>query len=79
MQRQQGVWTGPSAPDGVERVHAFRRLADQDLTIVIGVDRAEALRAATAWAENARFFAGSITVMVLIMAMLLLREVERRA
>jgi signal transduction histidine kinase/CheY-like chemotaxis protein len=76
VQRQQGVWTGPSAPDGVERVHAFRRLADQDLTIVIGVDRADALRTAMSWAANARLFAFGISGMVMLMAFLLMREVN---
>jgi signal transduction histidine kinase/CheY-like chemotaxis protein len=75
-QRQQGTWTGPSAPDGVERVHAFRRLADQDLTIVIGVDRADALRTAVSWAANARLFAFGISGMVMLMAFLLMREVH---
>jgi signal transduction histidine kinase/FixJ family two-component response regulator/HPt (histidine-containing phosphotransfer) domain-containing protein len=76
VERQQGVWTGPSAPDGVERVHAFRRLADQDLTIVIGVDKADALRTAVSWAANARLFAFGISGMVLLMACLLMREVH---
>ena len=75
-EKAQGVWTGPSAPDGVERVHAFRRLRDQDLTIVIGVDRALALRDSVAWSDTARGFAGGISVLIALMAWLLLREVN---
>ena len=76
IERSQGIWTGPSAPDGVERVHAFRRLRDQDLTIVIGIARSVALRDAEVWMTTARAFAGGITAAVLVMAWLLLREVR---
>ncbi len=70
---QQGVWTGPSAPDGIERVQAFRRLPDQDLTIVIGFDCDVALRDAETWATTAHWFASSITVAIVLMAVLLWR------
>lgn len=76
VQRPLGTWTGPSAPDGIARVHAFRRLPDQDLTIVVGIGRAEALQTATTWAGNATLFASGVTVSVLAMAALLIREVR---
>jgi signal transduction histidine kinase/DNA-binding NarL/FixJ family response regulator len=69
-------WIGPSAPDGIDRIHAFRRIPDQDLDVVVGVERNAALAAATTWAEGAKFFAGGITALVLLMALLLLREVR---
>jgi len=72
----QGVWTGPSAPDGVERIHAFRRLADEDLTIVIGVDRKVALRDTQVWTFTARLFAAGISLAIALMALLLLREIR---
>jgi len=72
----QGNWTGPSAPDGVVRVHAFRHLRDQDLTIVIGQSEDEALRTATTWAANAKLFAGGISLALLLMTVLLVREVR---
>ena len=76
MERPQGNWTGPSAPDGVVRVHAFRKLRDEDLTIVIGIGRDEAMQTATIWASNALLFVGSVTAAVLMMALLLIREVR---
>ncbi len=37
------LWVGRSALDGIERVHAFRLVADRDLGVVVGVDQAEAM------------------------------------
>jgi signal transduction histidine kinase/CheY-like chemotaxis protein len=76
QERPRGGWAGPSAPDGVDRVHAFRRLHDQDLTIVIAMARDEAMRTATVWADNARHFALGISLMVLLMAGLLVAEIR---
>jgi signal transduction histidine kinase/DNA-binding NarL/FixJ family response regulator/HPt (histidine-containing phosphotransfer) domain-containing protein len=69
-----GEWIGPSAPDGIERIHAFHHVPDQDLEVVVGVERNAALAAATTWARGGRFFAGAITALVVLMALLLLRE-----
>lgn len=74
--RTPGIWTGPSAPDGVIRVHAFRRLRDQNLTIVVGLDRQVALHDATILSSTARLFASGISLAVGVMALLLLREVR---
>jgi signal transduction histidine kinase/ActR/RegA family two-component response regulator len=71
------IWTGPSAPDGVVRIHALRHLDDLDLTIVVGIDQEVALRAAHAWAVNARSFAFSVSFSLLVMAWLLVREVRQ--
>jgi signal transduction histidine kinase/AmiR/NasT family two-component response regulator/HPt (histidine-containing phosphotransfer) domain-containing protein len=68
----QGLWTGPSAPDGVVRVHAFRRLRDQDLTIVIGIDRAVAMLDADTWQLTAWSFAAIIAAALAGIAVLLL-------
>ncbi len=69
-----GVWTGRSALDTTERVYAFATVPDWDLKVAVGVDRAEAMRAAVVWEQNALIFAGGITLLVLLMAALLLRE-----
>jgi signal transduction histidine kinase/CheY-like chemotaxis protein len=69
-----GEWIGPSAPDGIERIHAFHHVPDQDLEVVVGVERGAALAAATTWAQGGKFFAGAITALVVLMALLLLRE-----
>ena len=71
------TWTGPSAPDGVVRVHALRHLRSQDLTIVVGIDQDVALRAVRTWSVNARTFAFSVSFALLVMAWLLVREVRQ--
>ncbi len=76
MRRNDGAWTGASAPDGIVRIHGFRPMRDQDLTIVVGLERDEAMRTASVWAGNAKLFAGGMTLAVLVMAMLLIREVR---
>ena len=44
-----------------------------DLKVVVGVDRAEAMRAAADWETNALLFTGGITLLILLLALLLLR------
>ena len=80
----QGNWTGPSAPDHRIRLHAFRKLRDLDLTVVVGAAEDEALASAAIWQITAQLFAAGISVLVLGLAVLLLRlmrqarERERR-
>jgi len=76
VQAGKRTWTGASAPDEVMRVHALRHMANQDLTIVVGIATDVALQAAHAWAANARSFAACISFALLIMAWLLVREVQ---
>ncbi len=71
-----GEWIGPSAPDGIDRIHAFRRVPDENMEIVVGVERTAALRTSVTWASGARLFAGGITVFVLMMMAVLVREVR---
>ncbi len=72
----EGEWIGPSAPDGIERIHAFRRVPGQDMEVVVGFERDAALGSSATWARGARLFAGGITALVVLMAALLLREVR---
>ncbi|MCW3473276.1 PAS-domain containing protein [Limobrevibacterium gyesilva] len=69
-----GQWLGPSAPDGIERIHAFRSVPDRELAVLVGVDRDEALHALMIWERGAVVFAACITVLALLMTWLLLRE-----
>jgi hypothetical protein len=68
-----GTWVGPSAPDGVLRFHAFRRIPGRDLAVVVGVDYDDALALSYAWENQAMLFAGCISLLILGMAGLLLR------
>jgi signal transduction histidine kinase len=69
-----GSWTGRSPLDAIERVYAFATVPDRGLKVVVGIDRAEAMGEAVLWEENALTFAGSITLLMLLMAALVLRE-----
>jgi signal transduction histidine kinase/DNA-binding response OmpR family regulator len=73
-QAPDGRWTGPSAADGVERIDAFHQLRDQDLDIVLGMAETDALRPATGWELQALVYAGTATLLVLILAGALLAE-----
>ena len=73
--RPDGTWLGPSAPDKVERVHAFRGVPGRELAVVVAVSETEAMRPAEAWASGARMLAAGATLVVLIIAAVALREV----
>jgi signal transduction histidine kinase/CheY-like chemotaxis protein len=75
-QMPDGEWIGPSAPDGIERIHAFRHVPDEDMEVVVGFERSAALGSSATWASGARLFAGGATALLLLMAVLLLREVR---
>ena len=76
----EGSWTGASRLDDVDRMYAFATVPDRDLKVVVGVDRAEAMRAAADWETNALLFTGGITLLIVLLALLLLRaqDIARR-
>ncbi len=69
-----GSWSGPSAPDGLVRIIAFRAIPEWHLHLVAGQDEASALGPSVAWAREAQVFAAGLSLLVLLMAGLLLRE-----
>ena len=69
-----GNWTGRSPFDDAERVYAFARSRIGASKVLVGRRSAEAMSAADAWEQNALIFAGGITLLVLLMTALLLRE-----
>ena len=72
-QSPEGSWSGASGLDDVDRMYAFATVPDVDLKVVVGVDRAEAMRVAANWETNALLFTGGITLLILLLALLLLR------
>ncbi len=72
-QASEGSWTGASGLDDVDRMYAFATIPDQDLKVVVGLDRAEALSSAAGWELTALVFTTGITLLILVLAMLLLR------
>jgi signal transduction histidine kinase/CheY-like chemotaxis protein len=69
-----GKWIGPSAPDGVQRVHAFRELRDRKLNLVLATSADDAVRPAVDWERKALAFVGLTTVLVMILAGALLLQ-----
>lgn len=68
-----GVWTGPSPTDAVVRIHAFRHIPGRNLAVVVAMGETEAMRPATIWREDADTFAGFITVLLAVLALVLVR------
>ena len=66
-----GTWTGPSANDAVQRIHAFRHIPGRNLAVVVAMNENEAMRPATAWRQQAQFFASCITGLLIGLALLL--------
>ena len=69
-----GAWIGPSAFDGIERINVFRAVPNRDLAVVVGIDRAEAMRSSVPWENGVLVFAGGVTAFVLLATALLLWE-----
>jgi signal transduction histidine kinase/CheY-like chemotaxis protein len=76
--RDRGIWIGPSPIDGVPRIHAFRRLPDRGLAVIVAMNLDAAVRPATVWRRQADLFAGCISLLLAGMALLLL-QIKRQA
>jgi signal transduction histidine kinase/CheY-like chemotaxis protein len=77
-----GLWIGPTATDAVVRIHAFRRIPGRDLAVIAGLDQREVMQPVATWQWQARLFAGIISGLTVIIAVLLLiglRTGRRRA
>lgn len=72
---ETGTWTGPSATDAIRRIHAFRRLPGHNLSVVVAMDEAEAMRPAAIWRADATFFASLITILLGTLVALLIQGI----
>ena len=72
----EGRWVGPSPTDGILRIHAFRRVQNQSLSVLVGLDLNEAMRESASWANGARVFATGITLLILSATIYLLRAMR---
>jgi signal transduction histidine kinase len=68
-----GVWTGPSANDAVDRIHAYRRVPNHRLAVVIALDQEQVLRTAKTWRRQAELAAGIVTILLLTLALVLIQ------
>jgi signal transduction histidine kinase/CheY-like chemotaxis protein len=72
-----GIWTGPSANDAVQRIHAFRHIPNRKLAVVVAMNEDEAMRPATVWRQEAQIFAGCITALLAGLALMLVQGTRR--
>ena len=61
-------WTGQSGSDRDVRVHAWRPIPGQDMTLVVGLDRAAALAPSEIRRRQALLGATAVTLLVLVLA-----------
>jgi PAS domain-containing protein len=69
-----GTWIGETAIDGVTRIHAFHRVADRDMTVLVAANYNEAMAPADNLASGARSLALVATVLILFVGGLVLWE-----
>ncbi len=51
---ERGAWTGPTAMDGVVRIHAFSKIPGREMVVAVGMAEGEALAPAIGIAANIR-------------------------
>jgi DNA-binding response OmpR family regulator/signal transduction histidine kinase len=68
-----GTWTGPSANDAVDRIHAYRRVPNHRLAVVVALTEEQALRTAKTWRRAAELTAGIVTLLLVALALVLIQ------
>ena len=63
------TWTGPSGTDKDVRIHAWRGVPGQDMTLVVGLDRSASLASSEVRRRQALLGATAVTLLVLILAL----------
>jgi PAS domain-containing protein len=69
-----GTWIGETAIDGVERLHAFHRVADRDMAVLVAANLSEVMAPADSLAAGAHALAFVATALVLAIGGLVLWE-----
>jgi PAS domain-containing protein len=69
-----GTWLGETAIDGVERMHAFHRIGDRDMAIVVAANWTEVMAPANNLAAGARSLASIGSAVILFIGGLVLWE-----
>jgi PAS domain-containing protein len=70
-----GTWTGTTAIDGIERLHAFHQVAGRDMQVVVAANLDEVLAPANTLAAGANGLAFVATALVMAIGGLVLWEV----
>jgi PAS domain-containing protein len=69
-----GTWIGETAIDGVYRLHAFHRIDDRDMTVMVAASMAEVMAPADTLVSGARSLAVVATALVMAIGGLVLWE-----
>lgn len=69
----QGAYTAVSPIDHIERIYAYRRLADYPLLLLVGVDKDEALTEFRGRVRGYKIFGGMVALVVVVFSFFLLR------
>ena len=69
-----GTWIGDTAIDGIQRLHAFHRVADRDMAVVVAANWSEVMVPADNLATGARSLAIAATALVLAIGGIVLWE-----
>jgi len=67
-----GTWIGNTAIDGIERLHAFHRIGERDMAVLVGANWSDVMSPANNLAAGARSVAIAATVLVAAIAGLML-------
>jgi PAS domain-containing protein len=70
-----GTWLGDSAIDGVQRIHAFHRIADRDMVVLVAANYNEVMGSAEGFGSAARSLASVATALVVCAGALVLWEI----
>ena len=69
-----GTWIGDTAIDGVKRLHAFHRIADRDMVVLVAASLTEVMAPADSLAAGARALAFVATALIMAIGGLVLWE-----
>ena len=72
-----GVWVGEIAQGKPVSVQAFRVIPNSPLTVIVSRDWAVMMGASLDWEHSARVVAGTGTVMILVLALFVVRDLTR--
>jgi PAS domain-containing protein len=75
MQSPSGTWFGTTAIDGIERMHAFHRVANRDMAVLVAANWSEVMAVANNLAAGARALAVVGTGVVLVIGGIVLWEI----
>ncbi len=73
--KTSGTWTGPTAMDGVLRIHGFAKVPDRDMIVTVGIVQAEAMVPAAIIGAGVWWVAFGGSTIVVAIAGLILREI----